>query len=85
MNQDEINTNAAAGAASSAAATVVTTAKAVVKTRAAAEAAAKAADAAVQQQAKPANVLRNSKPKFDAKAEWISCLLVCSSCKCPPN
>ena len=43
MNQDEINTNAAAGAAASAAATVVTTAKAVVKTRAAAEAAAPAA------------------------------------------
>ena len=31
MNQDEINTNAAAGAAASAAATVVTTARAVVK------------------------------------------------------
>ena len=41
MNQDEINTNAAAGAAA-AAATVVTTAKAVVKTTAA-EAAAPAA------------------------------------------
>ena len=35
-NQDEINTNAAAGAAASAAATVVTTAKAALKTRAAA-------------------------------------------------
>ena len=42
MNQDEINTNAAAGALAPAAATVVTTAKAV-KTRAAAEAAAPAA------------------------------------------
>ena len=43
MNQDEINTNAAAGAAASAAALVFTTALAVVTTVAAAEAAARAA------------------------------------------
>ena len=43
MNQDEINTNAAAGAAASAAALVFTTAFAVVATMAAAEAADAAA------------------------------------------
>ena len=43
MNQDEINTNAAAGAAAGAAALVFTTAFAVVTTVAAAEAAAPAA------------------------------------------
>ena len=43
MNQDEINTNAAAGAAASAAALVFTTAFAVATTVAAAEAAAPAA------------------------------------------